>query len=1538
MQKEVIEGYRLSPQQKHLWSLQQLDPTLPYRTQFTLLIEGNLNLYVLEEAWQNVVNRHEILRTTFQYLPGMTIPLQVINETNLRSVDYHDLSNLDDREQNVIIEELFDQGLQLLWDFEKDSLLYLSLLTLSPDKYVLIIGLPALCADLATLKNLVREIGDSYSECLAGELIANEPLQYADIAEWQNEILETDRTKAGVEYWCDRDFSAAFNLKLPLENKLAITSKFEPQFLSLIIHQDLVAKLEDLAQKYNVSIDVFLLACWQIMLWRLSGQPTIIVGQGFDGRKYEELEQALGLFGKYLPLSCHFKGECGFSEILEQVDKVTKELYKWQEYFDWEKALNLTEDSRDLAFLPFIFEFSKQPETYCKNGVFFSVVKQYVCCDRFKIKLSGIRRDDSLVLEFHYDSALFDAAAIHNLASQFQTLLASALAHPEAAIGKLEILKPSDRQQLLVEFNQTQADYPQDKCIHQLFEQQVARTPDRIAVVFEDQQLTYAELNARANKLAHYLQRLGVGSEVIVGLCVERSSSGATSLTLDLIVGLLGILKAGGAYLPLDPALPQEGLAFRLQDAGVSLVVSHSSLLSDKEFLSEGQRTVICLDTDWETIEGECDWARRSRNPSSKVKPENLVYVIYTSGSTGKPKGVAVEHQQLLNYTNAILERLDLFTCTSFATVSTFAADLGNTVIFPSLCSGGCLHIVSSERASNPEALADYFEHHPIDCLKIVPSHLAALLNSSRPESILPRQRLILGGEACHWTLIQQVRQLGAKCQIFNHYGPTETTVGVLTYAIEQERSEYGGETVPIGRAIANTQIYLLDSYLQPVPIGVSGELYVGGAGVARGYLNQPELTHETFIPNPLAQTPGQRLYKTGDLARYLSDGNIEFLGRVDCQVKIHGFRIELGEIEAALRQHPAVRETAVLAREERESSKRLVAYVVPEKQSTLTTKELRQFLQEKLSEYMIPSAFVRLKVLPLTPNGKVDRQALPAPNLTHCEWDEPFVAPRTSVEKVLAGIWTQVLRLEKVGIYNNFFELGGDSILSMQIVGRANRAGLQLTPKQLFEYPTIAELAAVASSSRTIQAEQGLVTGEVPLTPIQHWFFEQNLPQMHHWNQSVLLEMRQAIVPELLEQGVQKLLEHHDALRLHFVRQESGWQQVNANPDGVIPFACVDLSAVPETEQESTLSAIATDLQTTLNLSSGRVVRIALFDLGTSQRLLLVIHHLVVDGVSWRILLEDLQTAYQQLSQGQAIQLPPKTTSFQHWAERLTEYAQSEALQQELDYWLTQSRRQIAPLPVDFPGDNNTVAHCNTISATLSQEETQALLQEVPAAYQTQINDVLLTALVQAVKQWTGESLLLVDLEGHGREEIFADVDLSRTVGWFTTLFPVLLDIGEASSPGDALKTIKEQLRNVPNRGIGYGVLHYLSLRNSSMETKAQIRFNYLGQSDQVLSESSLFASAQESSGSGRSLQGSRVYLLDINGIVAGGQLRLDWTYSEAIHCRDTIENLAGRFIEALRSLIAHCQSKEAEGYTPSDFPQMQLSQHELDELLAEL
>lgn len=1615
MQGLSIEGFRLSPQQKHLWLLQQGEDSQTYRTQCAVLIEGNLNILLLESALQKVIEKYEILRTNFQALPGMDFPLQVITANRLPTLQYHNLADLAPEEQQSKIEALFNGTNQLSFDFEQGAVLDISLAILAPDQHILLVSLPAMNSDAASIENLVREISHSYAAELQNSELRDEPLQYVDIAEWQNELFEGEEAQPGREYWQKKNVNDLDKLQLPYENKSAVTTEFAPKFINLALDSKTVAKLEDIAQKYTISISTLLQACWTILLWRLTGQSDVVVGTYCDGRNYEELESALGLLAKYLPVDSHLEDKTKFSEILKQIDASINEALKWQEAFTWEQVAGATDHNLDSLFFPYSFEFREQLAPYSVADVSFSLYKQYVCIDKFKVKLICIRQDDTLVTEFHYDSNLFQVEDIERLARYFQTLLASVIAKPEAAIGELEILSECDRNQLLVEFNNTQTHYPKDLCIHQLIEQQAARTPDNIAVVFENQQLTYAQLNTRANQLAHHLQSLDVGAETVVALCVERS--------LDMLVGLVGIFKAGGAYLPLDPILPSDRISFMVQDAGASVILTQQHLA--QQFSAQAV-PLICLDSDWEAIVKQPE-----ENPPCAATPENLLYIIYTSGSTGKPKGVAVEHRQLLNYLHGILARLDLPTGASFATVSTFAADLGNTVIFPALCTGGCLHVISQERATSPEALVEYCESHAIDCLKIVPSHLNALLTASRPERILPRKYLILGGEALSWQLVEKIRQYAPSCQIFNHYGPTETTVGVLTYPVDEQMRDKS-ETVPIGRAIANTQIYILDHYLQPVPIGVAGELYIGGDSVARGYLNQPQLTAEKFIT--IEHLGGQeaqptRIYKTGDLARYLPDGNIEFLGRIDHQVKIRGFRIELGEIESVLSQHPAIRETIVLAREDEPGNKRLVAYVVPNQQPEFSVSDLRNCLKEKLPEYMVPSAFVQLKALPLTPNGKVDRQALPAPDTVRPELEGRFVAPRTFIEETIAKVWTQVLGRDRIGIYDNFFELGGDSILSIQIVARANQAGLQLTPKQLFEFPTVAGLAAVASTAPTIQAEQEPVSGAIPLTPIQHWFFEQKLWDMHHWNQGLLLEVRQSISPlataettsslklrlspplvrgglgwgqrygcqrsispNFLKQAVQHLMEHHDALRLRFTCTESGWQQVNAGLDAVaaVPFSYIDLSEAPAAEQATVLESTASELQASLNLAEGLILRVALFDLGDNQpnRLLIVIHHLAVDGISWRILLEDLQQVYQQLSQGEAVQLPPKTFSFKQWSESLREYARSERLQQERDYWMrsphqsisqscsdkadltppaplpykgrgevdspllagegqgerfTEQHRSISGLPVDNPDSANTVALARTISVSLNVEETRALLQEVPSAYQTQINDVLLTALVQTFAEWTQEQSLLLDLEGHGREAIDKDIDVSRTVGWLTTIFPVLLTLEEISHPGEALKAIKEQLRGVPNRGIGYGVLRYLSedaqvTQQLQSLPQAEVRFNYLGQFDQVLPESSLFKLVYPTPGVSRSLQGNRRYLLDINGFVLGGQLQLEWTYSEQIHQRTTIERLAQGFVEALRSLITHCQSPEAGGYTPSDFQKAKVNQKDLDRLFAQI
>ncbi|NER79864.1 MAG: AMP-binding protein, partial [Leptolyngbya sp. SIO1D8] len=761
MLSQTIEGFRLSPQQKQLWSLQQSGGA--YCTQCILRIEGNLQVEILKSTLQKVIDRHEILRTYFHRQPGIKIPIQVISNSSVFL--YQELSQCDQQYKSV--EDLCQQERQSVFDFEQGPLLHTSLLKESSNQWFLIITLPSLCADSFSLKNLVQEVGNLYAACLQGEELGDEPVQYIQFSEWCNELLEDDDAESGKIYWQQQALNLTPLPTLPFENHAGKQTIFEPGIHLVRLEQDLVARLDAAVTVYKRTVAEFLLACWQTLLWRITGQSNIFVNTVYSGRKYEELQEALGLLAKHLPVQCSFQENLKFTEILTSIGHTLNSHEKWQEYFIEEEQRT----ARDSPLgWPVSFECEVGADRCESGGVAFSLEQQYVCFERFKLKLSCILRPDSVTAQFHYDPDVIAPESVPYLAEHFQTLVASALDTPEATVGELKMMSDRQLQQVLVEFNQTQVDPCIDQCIHHRFETQVKQTPDHVAVVFGTAQLTYTELNQRANQLAHYLQKRGVGPDVLVGIFIEQSVSDEAPLTFDAITAILGILKAGGAYLPLDTALPKESLALRLQDAEAPMLLTQQSLL---EKLPEYAGQVICLDRDSAVIAQES-----SENPTSEANGENLVYVLFTSGSTGRPKGVAIEHQSLLNYIDGILPRLDLPFGGSFATFSTFAADLGNTAIFPALCTGGCLHVVSQAQLSDPEALASHFQNHPIDCLKIVPSHLSALLTSPGMQSILPRQRLVLGGEAASWGLIEQIQRQAPNCQIMNHYGPTETTVG----------------------------------------------------------------------------------------------------------------------------------------------------------------------------------------------------------------------------------------------------------------------------------------------------------------------------------------------------------------------------------------------------------------------------------------------------------------------------------------------------------------------------------------------------------------------------------------------------------------------------------------------------------------------------------------------------------------------------------------------------------------------------------------
>ncbi|WP_242071964.1 non-ribosomal peptide synthetase [Nostoc sp. FACHB-110] len=1486
-----INGFKLSPQQKRLWLLQKSSQV--YQAYCTISLTGELKKAVLQQALAKLVERHEIFRTHFQKVQGLKIPLQVVNDSILLSFSEYDLTNHENLQ--VELDKLLQSKRQEI-DWQQTAILQAILIAITPQKHLLSISLPALYADRVSLNNLVRELSQCYTACLFKQDLVDQPLQYADIAEWQNELLETEA--GAIDFWQQLDPSVLKTANLPWSKPSIINSEFQPQWLSVAIAPDMVAKIDAISQSQKLADYGFLLTCFIVLLGRLTKQSNLMIGVAGDGRNYEDLQPSLGLLAKYLPLDIHLQDDEQFYDIWRRVQQQTEEILELQESFCWDKNKEFAENSLEPLFFPLCFEFESILNQYFADNICFAIEQKYACIDRFQVKLVCVRRGAEITAEFHYDANLFAVEDMQRLASQFQTLIASVLQNPEKKSAGFDILSQSERSQLLLEFNNTQTAKPKYECVHHWFESQVESTPDNIAVVCANQQLTYTQLNHKANQLAHHLQQLGVGPEVLVGICVERS--------LDLVVGVLGILKAGGAYVPIDPTYPKERLAFILQDTQAPVLLTQQSLLA---ILPQHDAEVICLDRDWTSTP-------TLSNPTSQTNSENLAYVIYTSGSTGKPKGTLIPHKGLVNYLSWCTQAYQVSQGNGTIVHSPLGFDLTITSLFSPLLVGSQVELLPENHHIESLSNALHRSSH-LSLVKITPAHLELLKGQFSPSAAAGRTRaFIIGGENLLAENISFWQKAAPDTILINEYGPTETVVGCCVYQVPPGQSLSG--SIPIGKPIANTQLYVLDQYGQPTPIGVVGELHIGGVGLARGYLHRPDLSAEKFIPNPFSTEPGERLYKTGDLARYRLDGTLEYLGRIDDQVKIRGFRIELGEIEAVLAQAPGVKDAVVIVREDIPANKRLVAYIVYKQESPTTVHQLQVFLQQKLPDYMIPAAFVSLQNLPLTANGKVSRRALPAPEQVNTK---TYVAPRTPVEETLAKIWTQILRLEQVGIHDNFLQVGGDSILSIQVIAKAKQAGLQLTPQQIFDHPTIAELATVVGSNVTIEAEQGLITGKLPLTPIQHWFFEQNLPEPHYWNQAVLLQVNQPLDAVLLQQALQHLLKHHDALRLQFKCCESGWQQVNASTDWAIALTIEDLSKRSPQEQQLAIELTATQLQASLNLSPGPLVQVALFNLGQQQsRVLIVIHHLAVDGVSWRILLEDLQTSYQQLQQGQNINLPAKTTAFKYWAEKLSEYANSAALQQELSYWLALPQ-QPPKITVDFPKGINTEASKATVSRTLSVAETQALLQQFPLAYRTQINDVLLTALLYSFQQNTGQSSLLLDLEGHGREDIFEDVDLSRTVGWLTTIFPVLLDISNAADLIEAVQQIKEQLRSIPHRGLGYGILRYLN-HQLPAQPQPEVIFNYLGQFDQILPNLTLFSPATESIGPTHSPRGKRRHLLEVEGMVINGQLQLQWFYSRNLHRQETVEQLAEGMVAGLRSLLATQMISQVCQVLPGELP----------------
>jgi amino acid adenylation domain-containing protein/non-ribosomal peptide synthase protein (TIGR01720 family) len=1943
----------LSFAQQRLWFLDQMEPGNPNLHLATALhLAGPVSLAALDAALQEVVRRQESLRTTFGARDGR--PWQSVAPELILPLPSIDLRGLPPEPRAA---EVRRQVTALSWspfDLAAGPLLRAALLRLDEGEHVLLLTLHHIVSDGWSMGLLFEELTVHYEAFRVGRAgrptpLPGLPVQYADFASWQRDWLRGEVLAEQLAHWREtlhaRELTA---LELPTDRPRPAVPTFRGARRPLLLSRELTGDLQTLGRQQGATLFMVLMAAFQTLLHRSTGQDELLVGTPVANRTRVEVERIIGMFFNLLAFRGDLAGDPPFPAHLARVREAALTAYLHQD-LPFEKLLEELQPERQLSRTP-LFQVTlvlqNAPRVAIElPGLTLTPLEIDSRSANFDLNLQLTETPGGIAGWLEYRTDLFDAPTIERMASHFRTVLAGVVGEPGQRLSLLPLLAPGERFQLLTEWNDTRAPFPVDATLHGLFAAQAARTPDAVAVVSTERSLSYAALDREAARVARHLRSRGVRPGMPVAVLLER--------TAEMVPALLGILRAGAFYVPLELAWPEARRPAILASLSVEHAITTATL---REWLREAP-----------PADSVAEAADPEANP--EVDPLAIAYVIFTSGSTGMPKGVMVQHRPVINLLDWVNRTFGVGPADRLLFVTSLAFDLSVYDLFGILAAGGTVRIASEAEARDPEALARVLCREPITFWDSAPAALAQIV------PFLPAA----GGERSHLRLVflsgdwiplplpDAMKNSFPNVQVIALGGATEATIWSNSFTVGQLAPHW--VSIPYGRPIPNARYLVLAAGLEPCPIGVPGDLYIGGDCLSFAYAGDPELTAAKYLPNPYGGDPGGRLYRTGDRARFRADGNIEFLGRVDQQVKIRGFRIELGEIEAALLSHPAVRDAVVAAREDQgpRGEKRLVAYVVQDPAYTggdgeldenapddqvsrwqvvydevysraaaepsdptlnlagwtssytgeplpeaemrawveatverilaqgrgdglgrvleigcgtgmllfriaprcrsyhatdlsevslhyvrrqlaargltgvtlarrsadswtgiepgsfdavllnsvtqhfpsldylrrvvegavravapggfvfigdvrsypllhafhtsiqlaeapdgLTREQLgrrvrqraaqeeellvdprffsalgaalstdvrveielkrgrdrnemsqfrfdavlhvgsaaagpgavswfdweedglslpglrellaterrgalgvrkvpdgrlrdvaavlawleradgpdgtdapetagevrrlldrrppprvepedlwllgselgyevevrsadeigrcdvlfadpafprggfgqaegwgtlpmaahannplqgeiarklvprlRAWLAERLPESMQPAAIVPLDSLPLTPNGKVDRRALPAPDSARPDLEEELVAPRSVAERQLAGIWSEVLGIERVGVHDNFFGLGGDSILSIQVIARAQQAGLRLTPRQLFQHQTIAELAAVAGSVTEAAEEQGPVTGPVPITPIQQWFFEQELEDPNCFNLAVMLELREEIRPEHLHRVAALLLEHHDALRLRFRRAGSAWVQHNDPPGGPAPCSTLDLSALPALARTAVLESAAAALQASLDLATGPLQRFALFLYGSGEpdRLLLTVHHSVIDGVSWRILLEDLQTGLRQLARGEEVRLPPKTTSYRRWAEALAAHAHSEFLAREAELWLDPARRRALPLPGDGLAGANLEGTARTVKVALNPGETQVLLREMPEAFRTRIDDVLLTALVRAFARWTGSRSLLLDLEGHGRGEWLPSVDLSRTVGWFTAIYPVLLEIGEGG-PEDDLRSIKEQLRQVPSGGIGYGLLRYghpeIGSRLAQLP-QAQVIFNDLGQFDSLAGEGGLIRPARESFGPTRSRRARRRHLLEIYATILEGRLELDFEYSAGAHREATIQKLAGWFLEALRELLDRCRTAGAEGdraFTPSDFPEADLDQEDLDLLMEQL
>ncbi|NEW09286.1 amino acid adenylation domain-containing protein [Paenibacillus sp. SYP-B3998] len=1573
--------YPLSFMQEGILFQALFDPASSvYVEQTTFSLEGRVNEDAFRRSLQLIVDRYDIFRTIFIYqqVGEQSRPRQVVLKRREADVRFDDMRGLSAGELSDRVEAYRNEDRATGFDLSKDMLLRIAVLRTGEQRYTCVWSHHHILMDGWCIGIVMKEFIETYRLLQARQQVALLPRirPYSEYIRW---LMGRNRDEAAA-YWDRQLEGCAGAAALPWRRRLP-EAGYRQEQANLLLDEAMTRKLNALGQSSRVTVSTLLQTAWGLLLQRYSRLDEAVFGVVVSGRP-AELEGSgtmVGLFINTLPVRIG-KCEGGFMAMAEAVQEAALAVEP-HSYYPLYEIQKRTASKHNLIDHIFVFENYPLPKQIQgvsdSSGLQFSEmsVRSQTHYDLNVLIVPGAE----LRITFDYNANVYDSDGIHRMTAHLRQVLNAVLDCPTIEPDGIDIVTDVEQQQLLHEFNDTRRDYLKHMTLHAMFEEQAAKTPNQVALIFGNVEMSYSELQERTNRLAGSLRASGVTAGSIVGLMANRSP--------DMVAAILAIWKAGGAYLPLDPRYPEARIRFMLEDSGVeTLLVEHRT-----DAHTDFARVVISLSDPLHPVDA-VDWNNPAAvTESNENAAERPAYVIYTSGSTGRPKGVMIEHRSIANTLHWRQEAYRFTAQDRSLQLFSFIFDGFLTSLFTPLLSGSPVVMATEDEAVDAKAIVRIASECGVTRLLLVPSMYRALLEIAETEtkSLSSLRSVTLAGEPVPETLVELSRRMYPQTELINEYGPTENSVATTICRHLERQHE-----VAIGRPIANTRVYVLSLQERLQPVGVVGELCIAGAGLARGYLNQPDLTAERFVEDPFA--PGERMYRTGDLARWLPDGQLAYTGRIDHQVKIRGYRIELGEIEAELRRVPSVNETVVVVQEDAAGNAQLCAYITASK--TLTVSGLRAALAVTLPSYMIPAHFMQLAMLPLTPSGKLDRQALPKPDGS-AALGVDYVAPRTERERLLAAIWEDVLGVPRVGVLDSFFDLGGDSIKAMQASSRLHKIGYGLELKELFLHPTVEALAEVLKH-REFTVEQGPVEGEAPITPIQAWFFERGLTEAGHFNQSIMLYRRSGFHEANVRETFRRLTWHHDVLRLVFREEGGRWSQRNRGLTEGETFGLEVHDFKLHMDSDARIREAEQRIQGSMRLEEGPLLQLGLFHTSEGDHLLIAVHHLVIDGVSWRIMLEDFQSVYTQLEErgsadalrlahgGLAVEndpsepeLPAKTTSYRECALRLAEVAQRPRPKEEQQYWQRVVEAEVSELPKDFVETEAATSESSerngrqldgeTVGVTLNEAETEQLLREANKAYYTETTELLLTALALAVRAWTGSGRMRLELEGHGRDTLPEGADATRTVGWFTTLYPVLLDLNSTGSAlqragisaenrafahnesascaqiednnealtlaGD-IKTVKEELRRVPDKGAGYGIIRYLAQRQKSGQGKpsgahADIAFNYLGQFDRE-ADNELFSISPLHGAYDTSKDNQRLHTLEITCMVVQGRFSLTVNYNRRHYREQTMRNFAESIRTHLQRVIDHCLRKGKPEQTASDFTSRELTSNALDDI----